>query len=296
MAAAPASARDGDVAERVVALTRATPWTQVAAIPLRFRTFHPQGMVRIGEDFYLSSVEIRQAPVKYGTLREGYDRDPGAGVGHLFKFGPDGRLLADLILGEGTIYHPGGIDYDGHDIWVPISEYRPGSRAIVYRVDPATMTAREAFRASDHLGAIVHDTEAKALYGMSWGSRTIYRWPISDRGVVGKSERRANPAQYVDYQDCHYAGRRRAVCGGIGDYEQGKGAQPFGLGGIELFDLHLGLPLWQVPVELRTPSGRPMTINPFWFAATPGGLRAWFVPDDNNSTLYVFDAASAPVR
>lgn len=249
-------------------------------------------MVRIGENFYLSSVEIRQQPVKYDVPHDGFDRDPGTGVGHLFKFGPDGRLLGDLILGGGAIYHPGGIDYDGRDIWVPVSEYRPGSRAIVYRVDPATMTAREAFRWADHIGAIVHDTDGKALYGMSWGSRTIYRWPLSARGVVGQGERRANPAQYIDYQDCHYAGRQRAICAGIGVYEQAPPAKPYGVGGIELLDLKRGLPLWQVPVDLRAPSGRPMTTNPFWLAATPRGLRGWFLPDDDRSTLYVFDTSA----
>ena len=59
-----------------------------------------------------------------------------------------GNLLADLTLGEGTIYHPGGIDYDGTYIWVPVAEYRPNSRSIVYRVDPDTMKATEMLRVS----------------------------------------------------------------------------------------------------------------------------------------------------
>ena len=47
------------------------------------------------------------------------------------------------------MYHPGGIDYDGDDIWVPVAEYRPNSRSIVYRVDPETMKATEVFRFAD---------------------------------------------------------------------------------------------------------------------------------------------------
>ena len=45
-----------------------------------------------------------------------------------------GNLVADLPLTEGAMYHPGGVDYDGRDIWVPLAEYRPDSHAIVYRV------------------------------------------------------------------------------------------------------------------------------------------------------------------
>ena len=112
------------VAERVMKLTRAL---DVDARSRRcrcaFRTFHPQGMVKIGETLFVSSVEV-------------IDRDAGKGVGHLFKIDMAGALVADLRLGEGAIYHPGGIDYDGTSIWVPVAEYRPDSRSIVYRVDP----------------------------------------------------------------------------------------------------------------------------------------------------------------
>src|SRR5262245_49285332 len=113
------------VAERVQKLTRAVRWQPVAEIPLGFRTHHPQGMVKIGDTFFVSSVEIVKPTTRYPELRDGYDRDTGEGVGHLFKIDAKGNLLADLKLGEGAIYHPGGIDYDGHHIWVPVAEYRP---------------------------------------------------------------------------------------------------------------------------------------------------------------------------
>ena len=57
-------------------------------------------MVKIGETFFVSSVEVR-------------DREAGQGIGHLYKIDRAGNLVADLTLGEGNIYHPGGIDYDG---------------------------------------------------------------------------------------------------------------------------------------------------------------------------------------
>ena len=288
-AAAAAMPVAGELGPRVMTLTRASKWVPVAAIRLPFRTFHPQGMVKIGENFYLSSVEVRVPPDRRVPPGDGHDRTTGQGVGHLFKFGSDGRLLADLIIGEGTAYHPGGIDYDGTSIWVPVSEYRPNSRTIIYRVDPATMTAKEAFRWPDHIGAIVHDVQDRALYGLNWGSRQSYRWPVKGGGT---GERRDNPAQYIDYQDCHYAGRGQMLCAGVAGYEQGSKSRPFGLGGIELIDLGHRQPVWQVPIELRTSGGLPMTLNPYWIETTGTGLRAWFLPDDDISTLYVFDVAT----
>ena len=84
-------------------------------MPIEFRTFHPQGMVKIGETLFVSSVEVK-VPTKRLSLAGGrYDRDAGEGVGHLFKIDMAGNLLADLTLGEETIYHPGGIDYDGNE-------------------------------------------------------------------------------------------------------------------------------------------------------------------------------------
>src|SRR5215471_12391928 len=102
------------VAERTRNLTRGSRWSQVTSVPVGFRTFHPQGMVKIGETIFVSSVEVM-------------DRDAGKGVGHLFKMDLSGHLGADLRLGERAIYHPGGIDYDGRSIWIPVAEYRPDS-------------------------------------------------------------------------------------------------------------------------------------------------------------------------
>ena len=154
LTAAPPDART-IVADRVTTLTRASTWTLVASVPMAFRTFHPQGMVKIGNTFFVSSAEV-------------IDRDTGKGIGHLFRIDKAGALIADLRLGEGAMYHPGGIDYDGRDICVPVAEYRPDSRTVVYRVDPATMKATEVFRVADHIGSIVHNTDRRTLHGVSW--------------------------------------------------------------------------------------------------------------------------------
>lgn len=291
------AAPDPVLGERVLKLTRGTKWNEVAAIKIGFKTHHPQGMIKIGDDFFVSSVEILKPTTRFPEPRDGYDRDAGEGKGHLFKIGPKGELLGDLVLGEGAVYHPGGIDYDGESLWVPVAEYRPNSAAIVYRVDPKTMKAVEVFRFRDHVGGIVRDTESNTLHGVSWGSRRLYAWPLGADGKITNADakpealRVANPAQYIDYQDCHYLGRRRMLCSGLNTYRTKPDGAPFFLGGWEVVNLSDNRAVWQVPIELWSPSGKPMTQNPFFVEPTAAGLRAYFMPDDDDSTLFVFEAA-----
>ena len=287
------------LAERVTALTRQSSWTLVHAIPIAFRTYHPQGMVKIGETLFVSSVEVTVPTKRLPQPESGLDRDAGEGRGHLFKLDMSGNLVADLAIGEGSVYHPGGIDYDGTHIWVAVAEYRPNSRSIVYRVDPATMKAAEVFRVADHIGAIVHDTDDDTLHGVSWGSRRFYRWTLDGKGRVTNADaalgslRRLNPSHYVDYQDCKYIPRARMLCTGIADLRHGPSAPSFGLGGLDLIDLRDGRPLHQVPIALLTPSSRLMAQNPAWLEATAAGLRAYFMPEDDRSTLYIYEVSSS---
>jgi len=90
------------ISERVKKLTRGVQWRQVAAIPVKFNTQHPQGMIKIGDTFYVSSVEIKTPTKRYPQLQDGYDRDTGEGAGHLFKFDMSGNLITDLAIGEGV--------------------------------------------------------------------------------------------------------------------------------------------------------------------------------------------------
>jgi Family of unknown function (DUF6454) len=285
------------VGERVQKLTRAVRWRPVATIPINFKTHHPQGMVKIGDTFFVSSVEITVPTKRFPEPKDGYDRDTGQGAGHLFKIDAKGNLLGSVKLGEGAMYHPGGMDYDGRHIWVAVAEYRPNSRAIIYRVDPQAMTATEVFRFGDHIGGIVHNTDDKTLHGVSWGSRRFYKWTLGGDGKVTNADtppdtlRVPNRAHYIDYQDCHYLGGRRMLCSGLNNYRLVADGPVFPLGGLEIVDLRTDQAVYQVPVELWSPSGKPMTQNPFWVEATESGLRAYFMPDDDNSTLFVYETA-----
>ncbi|WP_246812310.1 DUF6454 family protein [Microvirga sp.] len=284
------------LAERVTKLSRGTQWKPVSAVPINFLTHHPQGMVKIGDTLFVSSVEIQQPTKRFPQAVDGYDRDTGAGTGHLFKIDMKGNLIADITLGEGTIYHPGGIDYDGKYIWVPVAEYRPNSRSIVYRVDPETMKAEEMFRFADHVGGVVHNTDDKTLHGVSWGSRRFYRWSLDDHGKPTNANeapeklRALNTSHYLDYQDCKYVGKSRMLCSGVTEMRLTPDAAPFRLGGLDIINLTDGRPIFQTPVLLWTAAGMDMTHNPVWMEASDAGIRGYFMPEDDKSTLYIYEA------
>ena len=296
LAAPSARAMGPDVAvgERVKQLTRGTPWTPAGTLQLAFDTHHPQGMVKVGDYWYVSSVEITKPTQRFATPAGGLDRDTGEGVGHLFKVDAHGKLVNDIKLGEGSIYHPGGIDFDGKYIWIPVAEYRPNGKSIIYRYDPKTGAVDEILRFDDHIGGIVHDTDNNTLNGVSWGSRRFYRWVLNPQGKVANASvspddlRKPNRSHYIDYQDCKFLGRNEMLCSGLNSYQPKKDGPKLALGGLEIVDLVFNRAVFQVPVELWTESGLPMTQNPFWIELRGGTLYAYFMPEDNKSTIYTY--------
>lgn len=292
-----ATAAEEGLAEAFSKLSRSAKWEQRGAVAVGFPTHHPQGFAAVGDALVVSSVEILEPTTRFAQPEGGYDRTPGKGAGHLFKMDRSGRLLAQAKLGEGDVYHPGGIDYDGRWLWVPVGEYRPNSASILYRVDPATLAATEVMRVKDHIGGLVHDPAAGTLHGVSWGSRRLYTWKVDAEGRPSGPEtpledsRTLNPSHYVDYQDCALVGAGRALCSGVTEYRPDPSRPKWTLGGLDLVDLATGRPLHQVPVLLWTESGEAMTRNPVLVEAMPGGLRALFMPEDDRSTLYTFEAA-----
>ncbi|PTX53720.1 hypothetical protein C8P63_1266 [Melghirimyces profundicolus] len=274
-----------DATDTFKELSRNTQWQQKEQIDLQFDAHHPQGMTRIGDLFYMSSVEIIEKPEKYDQPRNGYDRTPGKGVGHLFVFDKTGKLVKDIELGEGHMYHPGGIAYDGKSIWVPVAEYRPDSRSIMYQVDPDTLKAEEAFRVDDHIGGVSRDSENGKLTGVSWGSRHFYQW-----NEQGKTLRmKTNPSHFIDYQDCESAGQGKAICSGISELPNPEGSKPYELGGLALLDTATLDLLHEVPVTEFSAKGHVATRNPAFLENTDQGMRLYAVPDDDEASLLVYE-------
>jgi len=74
----------------------------------------PQGLTKVGDVFFLTAVKVIHAPRRY----------------------------------------PGGIDFDGNNIWVPVCEYRPFGNSIIYKVNPFTMQATAMDTLHDAIGAV----------------------------------------------------------------------------------------------------------------------------------------------
>lgn len=271
-------------ARAVSQLTRANTWTQATSIPLTFNTFHMQGMTLVGDQIWISSVEIIEPTKKFPAPVDGVDRTPGKGRGHVFVITRDGQLLKDIVLGEGDIYHPGGLDFDGSRVWVPVAEYRPHSHSIVYTIDPRTYRVREEFRADDHIGGVVHDTRKHRVAAVTWGSRELLTFRRGD--LV---DARRNPSAYVDYQDCEHAGQQQMLCTGITELKDAAGAK-FELGGIALLDERTGVPVNEVPVQLFSNNNHVVTRNPVAFEARRGVLTMFAAPDggEEGSELLVY--------
>jgi hypothetical protein len=278
-AADPAS-KSSDLALDLAAADRSTAWTQLAALSLHFPTFHPEGLVVTADRFYLSATEILEPTVKYPVPIDGYDRTPGRGVGHLFVIKRDGTLVKDLRLGQGIVYHPGGIDRRGHDLWVPVAQYRPASSAEIDHVDLRTLTVTRLFTVADHIGGIVYDETTHHLVGNTWGSRTFYEWTPAGRLVRTWK----NPTNLLDFQDCQYVPDARMACTGVTGLPQtpsaGGASATYELGGIALIDLRRRTVINEFPFQQWSSAGHVMTRNPVKLAADGKTLTLWAAPDN----------------
>ena len=251
-----------------------------SAIPIRFKTHHPQGLVKIGDRLFLSSVEVSgsRLPAKASDISSN-------------SISAD-NLIADLTLGEGAIYHPGGIDYDGRHIWVAVAEYRPDSRSIVYRVDPQTMTRDRSVSIRDHLGAHRARHRRQHVAWRQLGLARLLSLAAGTRRAVtnaARPELDANSSHYIDYQDCKYRGPARMVCTGVTEIRRHAGVRAVSTRRHRAGEPADHRPIHQVPVLLWA-GGLAMTQNPVWLEATANGLRGYFIPEDDASTLYVYEA------
>lgn len=276
------SHRDGRLARDFSTVTRDTPWTVADKLHLDFATFHTEGLAVTRRHLFLSAVEILEPTVKYPTPVNGYDRTPGKGKGHLFVMDRKGNLEKDIVLGQGNRYHPGGIEFDGHDVWVPVAEYRPDSSAIMYRVDASSLQVTRAFTVQDHIGGVVLDRTTGHLVGNTWGSRRFYEWTRHGRQLSTWE----NTSYFIDYQDCQYVRAAKMLCGGVTNLPQtpsaGGAASVYELGGMALIDLRSHRTIHEVPFQMWSTAGHVMTRNPLKLTARGDTINLWAAPDNGD--------------
>ncbi|MDQ0029413.1 DUF6454 family protein [Arthrobacter bambusae] len=260
--------------DAVSALDRRSRFELLGEIRLDFPTHHPQGMAFAKGLTFLSSVEILEAP------RPAADpalRTPGRGNGHVFVLGAGGELMRDIPIGEGAVYHPGGIDFDGDHVWVSVAEYRAAGRSIIYTIDPDTFEVAERFRVDDHIGWILRDPGLDLVFGGSWGSRRLYTWDSEGR-LVDQWE---NPSHFVDYQDAQLLGPGLLLCSGISLLPQADGTA-LELGGLALVEPLRQRITWELPISVFSGAGHVITRNPVAVTADESGLLIHAAPDDGD--------------
>lgn len=299
-----ASSQGEEIIRQFTQLSRTTTFKLVQTIPFEGTTFEPEGLVRLGDNrFFVSSGEYTEPTVKYSAndtvYINGTDRTAGAGFGHMLVFDGQGHRIADASITEpGSIeYHNGGIDYDGTYIWATLAQYRPNSTATLVRMDPNTLEPETLLRVADHQGGAVHDIAGGAVLTLNWGSRAARTWDLRYRFAAVPEFATAqaevvNPSFWADYQDCKYLGRSMRfsgrpvmVCCGI------TSLYGTNIGGVALVDMVSMAPLWEVPLTMVTEAGNLVTKNPMDVAVVEGKMRFYFLPDEFNSTLYVYEAA-----
>jgi hypothetical protein len=303
----PPAAEGVQIARLFEQVTRNTTWKLVDSVRLQAETWHTEGIVRLGDRWIVSSVQVTEPTVKYpdGQIIDGTDRTPGAGFGHLMDFDANGRLLKDRVLNApGALeYHPGGLDYDGRSVWVTLAQYRPNSSSTFLRVDPPTLAVTPLLHAHDHFGGVVNDTFRHRLVTLNWGSRAASDWRIRPRPWLDAFTQplsvERNPSHFVDYQDCKYLGRPRAfkhpamLCSGIATlHHVGADGQPvnYDLGGVAEVDVTTMRPLDEVPFQEYTDQRQVATRNALDVQVVNGHLRLYLVADDNQSNLLIYEA------
>jgi hypothetical protein len=284
-----------EISERFRACDRSTKWQLQDAVTFNFPTHHPQGLAFVKDLVFLSSVEVIEPPQ---NVFDKSTSTPGSGIGHLFITDNSGSLIRDLIIGEGSMYHPGGIDFDGEEIWIPVAEYRPHSRSMVIAVNVSDYSIREVFRVNDSIGWVVPDREESKVYGGNWGSRTLYTW--SQDGKEVKQWR--NPSHFVDYQDSILLSSGLVLSSGIAllsKYKENEKEKSIELGGLGLVDFIDERIIHEIPIGSYSNAGHVLTRNPFSMSITGEDLFLHVAPDDGDepggTSLLTYKAVSPPI-
>jgi hypothetical protein len=286
-----ASSRGDEIIRQFVRLDRSTGWNLVAKIEFEGDTFEPEGLVRLGDDRYFVSAGEWTVPRSNSAAGEGF--------GRVIVYDGQGKRLADTTITESgdPEYHVGGIDYDGTYIWATLAQYRPDSTATLIRMRPDTLQPEPVLRIADHMGAVVHDLSTGNLLTLNWGARSASLWnlnykPASPPAFTAPRAVIKNPSHYTDYQDCKFLGHSQRygfrpvmLCSGI--------TKLYGttIGGVALVDMESMVPLYEVPLTMVSDNGVLVTKNPMDVAIVDGRLRLFFLPDEWNSTLYVYEPA-----
>jgi hypothetical protein len=162
-------------------LLKARDLELIHEVPLRFDTYHVQGLDVTERFYFVTSVDRKQ------------------NRGWLFKVNrKNAELHSKMELTDGTLIHPGGIQFDGRYLWVPNAEYKRDSRTMICGVDPDSLEIRRSFSVDDHIGAIASDGR-NLVYGVNWDALNFYTWDFE-----GHLKQKVDSPTSMAYQDIKY--------------------------------------------------------------------------------------------
>lgn len=286
-AAKPLSKQGKRVAKALMS-TEPNEWQLVESIDLKFDTYHPQGMLKVDDTFYITTVKVERRPRYTRQGKQVSIMDEGAGKGYLMQFDAGGNLLKCIELCEGAIFHPGGMDFDGRYIWVPITKYYPYSRSLIVRVDVRSHQVEKVCYVDDSIGAIIHDTDNNILVGANWDADEFLTWQldsaleVKDAELTAAERRHANTAKHLAIQDSKYIGGGKMVGFGLKNGPKGR------VGGFDVIDTRTFEKLRSADIELRTPRKSIVSGNPSTIEIVGDKMRLYFAPEDNKTALYIY--------
>jgi hypothetical protein len=276
------------VATDVNLLTHLEPfdkWVNAANVDLPFQTYHSQGIVKIGNTFYLTAI--------------------GTSAGYLIEFALEGsneiaasraRFINEVQLADPESklrIHAGGIDYDERTkrIWCPLAEKTAGTSASILTINPSDLSYQNVGSIMDHLGTTIVDTESRRIRMVDYHTG-MYSFQLEPNGSFPAEAHRAQkfilPGEPIEYQDCKYAGNRYSVCAGHSPHRvdiihfdtdvSGETATPYSI--VARYSLG------------ATNLGREaMTFEALTSGAGRRLVRFYFKPDDGmNTKLRIYDA------
>ena len=260
-------------------------WVNVANIDLPFETYHPQGIVKRGDDFFLTAIDGNRAA-------------------YLIKFSVKPSSTAATFIRQVQLVdpsfpnriHPGGIDYDPstNRIWCPLAEKTAATSASILIINPDDLSYENVGSIPDHLGTTIVDAENNRLRMIDYHTG-MYSFQLRPGGAFPSDIRTADkfviPDERIEYQDCKHLPERYALCGGTGPHR------------VDLihFDSDVdGKTATRYSIERKFPLGtsnlgrEAMTFETLQDTSGRKHVRFYFKPDDGKNTkLRIYDAYKA---
>jgi len=221
-----------------------------------------------GQIFHVQGLEVAAGRVWVTSV------DPADRRAYLHEFDrTTGRLVRRLDITDGARFHPGGISLWDHSLWIPVSELRPNSSAVILEIDTETLRVRRKIYVADHLGCVA--VTGRTLVAGNWDSKMFY---VVNLDAVARPRVIANPSQ-TRYQDMKFDDGRLVASGYLTLWS----------GAVDWLDW----PSMQIRRTLR--SGAVGPIRPFGrggpFTGEGMAIRGrdlYVVPEDGPSRLFHF--------